>query len=519
MHTEDLAFWARTVEGTRTPGGTEYDLPPVTGGFRGREGRIRDGDALLLACRRGEREVQITRAFADPALDAFPRAFLPRLAVVTLTQYHASLAFVPSVLEPLVLDDTLGQVVSEAGLRQLRVAESEKFAHVTRFLDGGRSDPFPGQENVRVPSRKDRTPAQDPAMACDAVARAVVEGILARTFRLVAVNFANGDVVGHLLEFAPKVAAAAAVDAALGRIADAAREAGFALAVCADHGVLETGLRPDGTPNVGHTTAPVPLVLSHPGARPAGKGVTTGALRDVAPTVLPFLGLDAPCAMTGTPRALASGPCPGVVLVVLDGWGLGEASAANPIHVASTPVMDGLLGAGPRVELDASGEAVGLLPGKAGNSESGHLNIGAGRTVPQDDARVERGARDGTLASNPALRRACAEALGRGGRCHVLGMLSDRSSHGTLRELAAFARGAAAAGAPEVFLHLITDGRSAPPGSAPALIHELGRELADLPQARIATALGRGYALDRDGNWEAKTRVAYEALVGTGGTR
>lgn len=495
----------------------EYDLAPLSRADVHREvpPPVDGRDALLLACRRGEREVQITRAFADKRFSPFPRPDLTGLALVTLTRYHKDFASVPCLFEPLQIDGTLGEAVASCGWEQIRLAESEKFAHITRFFNGGRDDPFPGEARDCVPSPRgipfDRAPEMAAASVADRTARAIASG----RYPFVAVNFANGDVCGHLDAFEPKRKAAEAVDRGLGVVIEAAAGHACAVLVCADHGALETGFRSDGAPNVSHTTVEVPCVLALPGrtAAPAGNPPAEPALRDVAPTLCALLGISAPDEMDG--RTLFDVPDPPgrAVLVVLDGWGIGPADGTNPIHVAATPVWDRLGAASPDLSLAAAGEAVGLLAGKAGNSEAGHLNLGAGRIVPQDDRRIEQAVADGTLETHPALRDAVKNAAARGGRTHVLGLLSDRSSHGTWQETAACVRGALMAGAKTVWLHLVLDGRSAPPGSAPGLMRALGAALAGAGDVRVATVMGRAYALDRDGNWDAKTRVAFEAIT------
>jgi 2,3-bisphosphoglycerate-independent phosphoglycerate mutase len=510
--------WAGEIEARFDPEASEYYFAPLVS--RGPDGsavgRVRAGDCLILALRRGEREVQITRAFADADFEHFPRRRPANLALVTMTRYHETLSQVACAFPPVILTHTLGEVVSLAGLRQLRAAESEKFAHVTRFLNGNRSAPFPGEEHICVPTPHIARWEDAPAMASRELADRTVEHIVSTCPDLVVVNFANGDVVGHTASRAAKVLAAEAVDSALSRVLDAARSRGYAVLVTADHGVLETNLGPGGGPNRGHTCSPVPCLLALPGgdaAPPSLESPAKPALCDVAPTILSLLGLPIPTAMTGRPlfdiRAV-----PGrAVLVVLDGWGLSP-DPDNPITEADTPCMDRIAGAGQNIPLAASGAWVGLEKDKPGNSEAGHLNIGAGRVVAQDDVRIGAAVRSGALAANPVLLDALGRAGSCGGRAHVLGLLSERSSHGTTDEAVACVRAATQAGVAPVFLHLILDGRSSLPGSAPDLVRKLRRRLDGLGGVSIVTAMGRAYALDRDCDWEGRTRVAYEALVG-----
>jgi len=503
---------AAAVRELYAEGGTDYSLEPVVladaGG--GAVGRISDGDSVVFCCRRGEREIELTEAFTEADFDRFERRRLEGLRFVILTLYHEKFKGLPVAFAPARLVETLGETISRAGLRQLRVAESEKFAHVTFFLDGGRAEPFAGEDAVRVPSPSGVSFDSVPALSAAEVAREVERGAAAG-YDFIAVNFANGDVGGHTATSEAKVAAAEAVDAALANSAAAALAAGYAVLVTADHGNIEEGYKADGSPHVAHTANPVPFtVLGVPGA-PAP---CDGSLADVAPTVLAALGVDRPAAMTGAPL-LPDGAWGGrrkVLLVILDGWGLGRDDARNPISVARAPYWSAIVRSGRIGRLAASGSAVGLGEGKAGNSEAGHMNIGAGRVVPQDDLRLDAALRDGSFAKNEVILGAIDAAREAGRRLHLLGLLSERSSHGSIEYPLAVAAMARERGLGEVYLHLILDGRSTDPGSAPAMLAALDGRLRDIGVGRVVTVVGRGMALDRGGDY-GKIRKAYEALV------
>jgi 2,3-bisphosphoglycerate-independent phosphoglycerate mutase len=512
------AILAAAVRALYAAGQTDYWLEPlvlVDGGGRPL-GRIRDGDAVVFCCRRGEREIQLTEAFADPGLDRFPRRILGDLLFVTLTLYHEKFRDVPAAFGPVRVAGTLGEAVSRAGLRQLRVAESEKYAHVTYFLDGGLDEPFPGQDGVRIPSPQgvpfDRVPELSLARVAAEVVRGMGEG-----YDLIVANFANGDVLGHTQNREAKIACAALLDARLGQVLDVARALGYVTLVTADHGNLEEMVRPDGTPHVSHTANPVAAILVDPQGSSAA-GLRDASLAGVAPTVLDALGLSLPPAMSG--QTLAPGYHWGgrrrVLLLVLDGWGLGRDDETNPIWLAHTPAWDHLLRHHPCARLAAAGEAVGLRPGKPGNSEAGHMNLGAGRVVLQDDVRLDLAMRDGSFQRNDVLCRAVDTARERHANLHLIGLLTEKSSHGSIDYPLALLRLAAARGLDRAYLHLIFDGRSTEPGSAPGMLERLERQVAEIGVGQIVTGMGRGIALDRDGDY-AKTRRAYEALVlGTG---
>ncbi|MDD4903087.1 MAG: phosphoglycerate mutase (2,3-diphosphoglycerate-independent) [Candidatus Bipolaricaulis sp.] len=483
---------------------TDYWMPPLVVRRDGRPvGRIGAGDSVLFCCRRGEREIQLTRAFVDEPFDGFRRKHLDPLTFVPLTLYHPDFRDLPVAFPPVPAGATIGETVSRAGLRQLRLAEREKYAHVTFFFNGGRTEPFPGETDRCVPSNLDDPPSALPAI-CD-----VLEAELRRMlYDFAVVNLATGDILGHSTELVAKTRCAAEVDRALGRLLESARRRGYWMAVTADHGVLEDHGPVGGPPNVAHTRNPVPFLVIDPEghARPLRPG---DALCDVAPTLLDLLGLPQPEGMTGRSLLERAPEEPGrVLLVIVDGWGLGAGDRVHPIELAETPTWDRLT-RGPFVTLLASGEAVGLLPESSGNSEAGHMNLGAGTPVAQDELRIEQAIASGRFASNPAIVRAIDDARRRGGALHLVGLLSERSSHGRIRYVEEAARQTHGV---STFVHWIADGRSAPPQAGASLVRQTGLRLVRF-DVEAVTVVGRGLALDRGGDYEAKTRAAYRALV------
>lgn len=280
----------------------EFVQPTVVDGYDG----MRDGDGLVLANFRADRAREIMTALVDPAFDGFPRARRPAFAAAAgMTSYSSALDPLLLVLYPPIrFADTLGEVVAKAGMTQLRIAETEKYAHVTFFLNGGDEQVFPGEDRILVPSPKVATYDLQPEMSAPELTDRLVAAIQSAKYDLIVVNYANPDMVGHSGILAAAVKAAEAVDACLGRVEAAVTEAGGVLLITADHGNLEEMRDPvTGAPHTQHTTNPVPLVLA--GAVPAaGWQLANGRLADLAPTVLSFLGLDQPAAMTG--RCLAT---------------------------------------------------------------------------------------------------------------------------------------------------------------------------------------------------------------------
>ncbi len=505
---------ADAVRELHREGQTDYSLEPIVLVDAHGEpvGRIQDNDALVFCCRRGEREIQLTEAFVEPEFAHFPRHDFQNLTFVILTLYHEKFKHLPVAFAPTQIKDTLGEIVSHANLRQLRVAESEKFAHVTFFFNGGNHQSFPGEDDVSIPSPKGIPPDQSPELSLAPVTQKILSGIEER-YDLIVANLANGDVIGHTQNRDAKIKCAELVDARLGQIVNAALAADYAILVTADHGNLEKMSNPDGTPDVAHTTNPVPFILIDPHAR-ARADLRPGTLADIAPTVLRALDIAPPSTMSGASlvHEYDWGGRRRVLLVILDGWGIGKNDDSNPIFLAQTPVWDDLTRRHPCTRLQAAGDAVGLKPGKAGNSEAGHMNIGAGRVVLQDDARLDLAMKDGSFYSNETLCRAIDEVKQRKTSLHLIALLTEKSSHGSIDYPLALLRMAKANNLSQVYVHIIFDGRSTEPGSAPAMLEKLESQVKEIGIGQIVSGVGRGIALDRDGNY-GKTRRAYDAFV------
>ena len=273
----------------------EFILPAAIGAYRG----MKDGDGLLCFNFRADRVRQIMAAFLDPAFDGFVAE--PRIrfsAAAALTEYSAALnPFLLTLFPPQSMADILGEAVSKAGLTQLRMAETEKYPHVTYFLNGGEETPYPGEDRIMVPSPKVATYDLQPEMSAPELAEKAVRAIAAGAHDLIVLNFANADMVGHTGKLDAAIKACEAVDAGLARIAAAISAAGGRLLVTADHGNAEMMRDPaTGGPHTAHTTNPVPVLLHN---APAGTRLADGRLADLAPTLLALLGVPQPAAMTG----------------------------------------------------------------------------------------------------------------------------------------------------------------------------------------------------------------------------
>lgn len=258
--------------------------------------RIDDGDVVIFMNFRSDRARQITRAFIEPDFDGFERERWPQLGeFVTLTEYNKEFP-VPVAFPAERLTNVFGKYVAEQGLHQLRIAETEKYAHVTFFFNGGEEQPFPGEERILVPSPTD-IPTYDhkPEMSAPEVTDKLVAAIEQGGFDVIICNYANTDMVGHTGNFDAVVRAIETVDQCLGRVVEALREVGGELLVTADHGNAELMCVDGGGIHTAHTNNPVPLVYMGR----AAELHDGGRLCDIAPTLLYLMGLEAPREMTG----------------------------------------------------------------------------------------------------------------------------------------------------------------------------------------------------------------------------
>jgi 2,3-bisphosphoglycerate-independent phosphoglycerate mutase len=284
------------VEQAHAAGHTDEFVPPaVVGAYAG----MQDGDALLCFNYRADRVRQTLAALLDPTFTGFARARSPAMcAAVGMTRYSDALApLIAEIFPPQRMDGLLGETVAAAGLAQLRIAETEKYPHVTYFLNGGVETPNAHEDRILVPSPKVATYDLQPEMSAPEVGAKACAAIRAGRHQLIVLNFANADMVGHTGDLAAAIRAVEAVDAGLAQIVAAIREVGGALLVTADHGNAEQMRDPiTGGPFTAHTTNVVPALLL---GGPDGASLADGRLADVAPTLLALLGLAQPVAMTG----------------------------------------------------------------------------------------------------------------------------------------------------------------------------------------------------------------------------
>ncbi|HEX2468895.1 MAG TPA: 2,3-bisphosphoglycerate-independent phosphoglycerate mutase [Solirubrobacterales bacterium] len=269
----------------------EFIRPTVIGDYDG----VDDGDAMLHFNFRPDRARQLVRALGEPDFSEFERGGFPRVSLTTLTRYQEGWPY-PVAFPPEFPAITFAEVLARRGDRQLHVAETEKYAHVTYFFNGGREKEWPGEERALVDSRRDvPTYDQAPEMSAEPAAEAFCDRWATGEYRFGIINFANPDMVGHTGSIPAAVAAVETVDRCLRRVVEEVHRSGGACVVTADHGNADNMLEPDGSPNTAHSTNPVPLVVTVKGLRLAD----SGRLADVAPTALRMLGIERPPEMTG----------------------------------------------------------------------------------------------------------------------------------------------------------------------------------------------------------------------------
>jgi 2,3-bisphosphoglycerate-independent phosphoglycerate mutase len=488
-------------------------------------GRLKKGDYVIFYDIRGEREVELTESLVNKNFNRFSVKKDLNLNFVTMIEYDSSLkarvAFPPQGK----IKNTLAEVLSKAGMGLLKISESEKEIHVGFFMNGKSDEIFPGEKRIVIPSPEGVTSyTLTPEMSARKVAEEVSLKLKDPSYRVIVANLANVDVLGHTEDKAAVLRAVEEVDRQLGRIIEDCRTQGITLVVTSDHGTVEEWLYSDGTVNTGHTKNPVPFVLADfsAAAQETWELKQEGELADVAPTVLDLLGLATPLEMSGE-RLILNFPEQEkeerrVLLLILDGWGMREEKEANLIAEAETPYFDRLWGHFPRALLKASGEAVGMPANTVGNSEAGHLHLGAGRRILLDRVRIDTAIEEGSFFRNDAFLWAMQGAKKDQKPLHLLGIVSKYSSHGTIKHLFPLLRLAKQLNVRPVFIHSLIGRRGEKPESGAAYVAKVEEMCKSLSVGQVVTVMGRFWALDREENWD-RVEKAYKALVYGEGVR
>jgi len=481
-------------------------------------GRIKKGDTVIFYNIRGEREVELTRAFTDDDFSEFPTEDLD-LHFITMIEYDKDLNVKVAFPKEGALRDTLSETLSKAGKKLVKIVESEKAIHVRFFLNGKNKIAFAGEEQIVIP-----TPSvgsnynENPEMAARQVADTTIERLLGKSHDVIITNLANVDVVGHIEDREAIIKAIEIVDYEVGRICQAALKNNVTVILTSDHGTVERWYYQDGKIDTGHTTSQVPFILIDDAMKMGGLVLKEmGELADVAPTLLDLMGVKKPPCMTGhslirTKRGQGSRR-ERVLLLILDGWGLGSGGSDDLIAQANTPNMDSLQSRFPATSLHASGVFVGLPEGTVGNSEAGHLHIGAGRRVNSDRVKIDNSIDSGDFFKNEALNRGIESAILDGKSVHLLGIVSFFSSHGSLKHLYALMELCGRHEVKDLYIHGMLGRRGERPEAGARYIEDVMKKAHDLGCGKVVTVIGRFWSLDREENWD-RIEKAYRTLVG-----
>lgn len=478
-------------------------------------GRISPGDSVIFYNIRGEREIELTRSLTENNFCEFPVAPDLDLHFATMIEYSKGLNVQVAFPPEGTLQDTLSDIISRHQLKQAKITEAEKAVHVGFFFNGKKSDLLPGEERIIIPTRKDVALFDEaPEMSIEKIAAAAIDKIHDDHCNFIVLNFPNVDVVGHIENEAAVLRAIEAVDRHTGIVLAHAQKEGIPVIVTADHGTVEKWLYPDGAVDTGHTDSPVPCIMLH-----SNKALTMrpeGELGDVAPTILNLLGLPVSPLMTGTSlveqKLDTKESSQRLLLIILDGWGINDNKTGNLIFRARTPVMDNLLLAYPSSRLAAAGEAVGLPAGTVGNSEAGHLHIGAGRKIYSDRLKINQAIVDGCFYSNTAFLSVMQKAKESGKALHLIGIVSFFSSHGSINHLFALMDMARAAGVEKLFIHAMLGRRGEMPESGAEYVKKIEEKSSLINLGRAVSVIGRYWSMDREENWD-RIEKTYRMLV------
>lgn len=350
-------------------------------------------------------------------------------------------------------------------------------------------------------------------MSIAAITEATIQKINDSSVKFIFTNFPNVDVVGHIENESAILSAIEAVDHHLEVVVDEAMKNGMTVVITADHGTVEKWQYPDGTIDTGHTDSPVPFVLIHDGYDSPLRD--RGSLSDISPTVLDLLGLPQPPSMTGQSlitKNSSKSACKRLMLVLLDGWGENSLLPGNLIAKADTRHMDAFKKNHPYTLLRASGEAVGLPPGTVGNSEAGHLHIGAGRTIFSDRLKIDQAIENGMFFQNHAFLKSMERSLRLNKPLHLLGIVSFFSSHGSIQHLFALMDLAKQSGIKELYIHAMLGRRGELPESGAIYIDRVEQKAREIGLGKVVSVIGRYWSMDREENWD-RIEKTYRMLV------
>ena len=476
-------------------------------------GRFQDGDYVIFYDIRGEREVEITESLTEPNFSHFPTKKM-NLNFVTMIEYDPKLNVKVAFPHQKSVKNTLSEVVSKAGMKQVKIVESEKEVHLKYFLNGRKQKPFPNEERIIIDSAKVQEFDSIPEMSIEKVSEKVKEKIEEQKNDLIIANFCNIDVVGHTENEQAIKTAIEIVDRKVGEVVSLARQNGMQIIITADHGTVEKRFYPEGAVDTGHTNSKVPFIFIDSDCEHKNFLKKNGDLTNVAPTILNLLGLEKPAEMTGNSlieKKNLSERKP-VLFLILDGWGFREESYGNLIRETDTPNMDNLTKQFPFMTLYAAGEYVGMPDGTVGNSEAGHLHIGAGRVVLSDRLRIDNSLKNGSIYENEAFKWAINGAKKNGTNLHLLGIVSFYSSHGSIKHLFALMEMAKKFDTKNLYIHSMLGRRGERPESGAHYIESVEEKCEQIGLGKLTSVIGRKWAMDREHNWD-RIEKAYQLFV------
>lgn len=518
MTTKSIFLMSRAVRDAYTRGEEDETLEPLVLTDKSEQplGRISEGDSVIFYNIRGEREVELTESFTKTSFGKFPIKSNLSLHFTTMIEYMKGLdvdvAFPPDDR----VSDTLSEILAQHELKQVKITEAEKAIHLGFFFNGKDSRFLKGEERIFVPTRKDVALFDEaPEMSIDGITKTIIEKIRDSRYDVIIANFPNVDVVGHIENRDAIIQAVETVDRNTGLVVKEALDQNITVLVTADHGTVEKWLYPDGAIDTGHTDSPVPFILVEKCSTMSLQN--RGELSDIAPTVLQLLGIPKPSTMTGISLINSDLPPDStmgrrILLLVLDGWGVNKNDVGNLIAAAGTPVMDELSKKYPVSLLQAAGEAVGLPEGTVGNSEVGHLHIGAGRRIYSDRVRINMAIEDGSFFENRAFLNVIHAARNSARALHLLGIVSFFSSHGSVNHLFALMELAKREGVKDLHIHAMLGRRGERPESGAIYIEKIEKKCEELQIGKVVSVIGRYWSMDREENWD-RIEKTYRMLV------
>jgi len=403
--------------------GDEHTTPLIAADSDGKPiGRIEQNDSVIFFNFRQDRAREISEALTGVDRDEKPFSHFPN---VSMTEYHKNFDF-PIAFPKIKIPKILSQILSEADIKQLRIAETEKYAHVTFFMNGGEEKKYPGEDWELISSPKVATYDLKPEMSAPELTNTVIEKIKSKNYGFILLNYANPDMVGHTGVVPAILEAVEKVDQGIGQIIEAMKEQEGIVLITSDHGNCEEMYAIDENgkiiykngepkPSTEHSDdKSVPFIVYGPDEVVSKiKLRPEGVLADISPTALELLGIAQPEEMTGKSMLHGyqfNGKRHPLMLIVLDGWGITDREEGNAPLLGNTQNMKRLEKEYPSSQLIPYGKAVGLPEGTMGNSEVGHMNIGAGRVVFTDYERINQSIDDETFYTNPVLLEAVRHA-------------------------------------------------------------------------------------------------------------